>query len=147
MNASTLPTLLQRFFADRLTAQLQASPNTIAGYPRLPHRGAGVSHDSGKVRFAETGSDGQIRFLLWPCNRNNSTVVGLVDPIGNQNQYAPAQLDHIDKVHCRDPSVQKLWQPWRTPAPLPIKKRLMVLLSEAADQTWMHPWLTFPPVA
>lgn len=32
MNASTLPTLLQRFFTDRLTAQLQASPNTIASY-------------------------------------------------------------------------------------------------------------------
>ena len=32
MNVSTLPTLLQRFFSDRLTAQLQASPNTIAGY-------------------------------------------------------------------------------------------------------------------
>jgi site-specific recombinase XerD len=32
MNVSTLPTLLQRFFTDRLTAQLQASPNTIAGY-------------------------------------------------------------------------------------------------------------------
>lgn len=32
MNASTLPALLQRFFTDRLMAQLQASPNTIAGY-------------------------------------------------------------------------------------------------------------------
>jgi integrase/recombinase XerD len=32
MNESTLPTLLQRFFTGRLTAQLQASPNTIAGY-------------------------------------------------------------------------------------------------------------------
>lgn len=32
MNTSTLPSLLQRFFTDRLTAQLQASPNTIAGY-------------------------------------------------------------------------------------------------------------------
>jgi integrase/recombinase XerD len=32
MNVSTLATLLQRFFTDRLTAQLQASPNTIAGY-------------------------------------------------------------------------------------------------------------------
>lgn len=32
MKTSTLPTLLQRFFTDRLTAQLQASPNTIAGY-------------------------------------------------------------------------------------------------------------------
>jgi site-specific recombinase XerD len=32
MNISTLPTLLQRFFTDRLTAQLHASPNTIAGY-------------------------------------------------------------------------------------------------------------------
>jgi site-specific recombinase XerD len=32
MNMSTLPALLQRFFTDRLTAQLQASPNTIAGY-------------------------------------------------------------------------------------------------------------------
>jgi integrase/recombinase XerD len=32
MNASTLPPLLQRFFTDRLTAQLQASPNTVAGY-------------------------------------------------------------------------------------------------------------------
>jgi integrase/recombinase XerD len=32
MNKSTLATMLQRFFTDRLTAQLQASPNTIAGY-------------------------------------------------------------------------------------------------------------------
>ena len=32
MNMSTLPALLQRFFTERLTAQLQASPNTIAGY-------------------------------------------------------------------------------------------------------------------
>jgi site-specific recombinase XerD len=32
MNTSTLPALLQRFFTDRLAAQLQASPNTIAGY-------------------------------------------------------------------------------------------------------------------
>src|ERR1700674_2752281 len=32
MNISTLPALLQRFFTDRLTAQLQASPNTVAGY-------------------------------------------------------------------------------------------------------------------
>jgi site-specific recombinase XerD len=32
MNPSTLPALLQQFFTDRLTAQLQASPNTIAGY-------------------------------------------------------------------------------------------------------------------
>jgi len=32
MNMSMLPALLQRFFTDRLTAQLQASPNTIAGY-------------------------------------------------------------------------------------------------------------------
>lgn len=32
MNTTTLPTLLQRFFTDRLTAQMEASPNTIAGY-------------------------------------------------------------------------------------------------------------------
>ena len=32
MNTSTLPALLQRFFTDRLTAQLEASPNTIACY-------------------------------------------------------------------------------------------------------------------
>jgi integrase/recombinase XerD len=32
MNTSILPALLQRFFTDRLTAQLQASPNTIASY-------------------------------------------------------------------------------------------------------------------
>jgi integrase/recombinase XerD len=32
MTSSTLQTLLQRFFTDRLTRQLQASPNTIAGY-------------------------------------------------------------------------------------------------------------------
>ena len=32
MKTSTLPTMLQRFFTDRLSAQLQASPNTIAGY-------------------------------------------------------------------------------------------------------------------
>jgi site-specific recombinase XerD len=32
MNTSALPALLQRFFTDRLTAQLEASPNTIAGY-------------------------------------------------------------------------------------------------------------------
>jgi integrase/recombinase XerD len=32
MTHSMLPALLQRFFTDRLTRQLQASPNTIAGY-------------------------------------------------------------------------------------------------------------------
>jgi integrase/recombinase XerD len=32
MNMPTFPALLQRFFTDRLTTQLQASPNTIAGY-------------------------------------------------------------------------------------------------------------------
>jgi integrase/recombinase XerD len=32
MNPPMLPALLQRFFTDRLTAQLEASPNTIAGY-------------------------------------------------------------------------------------------------------------------
>ena len=32
MNPTTLPTLLQQFFTDRLSAQMEASPNTIAGY-------------------------------------------------------------------------------------------------------------------
>lgn len=32
MTASTFPTLLQRFFTDRLCTQMQASANTIAGY-------------------------------------------------------------------------------------------------------------------
>lgn len=32
MSASTLPALLQRFFTDRLCTQMEASPNTIAGY-------------------------------------------------------------------------------------------------------------------
>jgi len=32
MMAATLPALIQQFFADRLSAQMQASPNTIAGY-------------------------------------------------------------------------------------------------------------------
>lgn len=32
MNTITLPALLQRFFTDRLTTQMEASPNTIAGY-------------------------------------------------------------------------------------------------------------------
>lgn len=32
MNTATLPTLLQQFFTDRLCTQMQASPNTIAGY-------------------------------------------------------------------------------------------------------------------
>ncbi len=32
MNMSTLPALVQRFFTDRLAGQLDASPNTIAGY-------------------------------------------------------------------------------------------------------------------
>jgi integrase/recombinase XerD len=32
MNTSTLPALVQRFFTDRLMGQLEASPNTIAGY-------------------------------------------------------------------------------------------------------------------
>jgi site-specific recombinase XerD len=32
MNTSTLPALVQRFFTDRLVGQLDASPNTIAGY-------------------------------------------------------------------------------------------------------------------
>jgi site-specific recombinase XerD len=32
MNEATLPVLLQKFFTDRLSAQMEASPNTIAGY-------------------------------------------------------------------------------------------------------------------
>ena len=32
MNTVNLPTLLQQFFTDRLSAQMEASPNTIAGY-------------------------------------------------------------------------------------------------------------------
>jgi integrase/recombinase XerD len=32
MNESTLPALLQKFFTERLMAQMNASPNTIAGY-------------------------------------------------------------------------------------------------------------------
>ena len=32
MNESTLPALLQKFFTERLMAQMEASPNTIAGY-------------------------------------------------------------------------------------------------------------------
>ena len=32
MNPSTLPSLLQHFFTDRLRNQMEASPNTIAGY-------------------------------------------------------------------------------------------------------------------
>jgi site-specific recombinase XerD len=32
MNTTILPTLLQQFFTDRLTTQMEASPNTIAGY-------------------------------------------------------------------------------------------------------------------
>jgi integrase/recombinase XerD len=32
MNTSTLPALVQHFFTDRLAGQLEASPNTIAGY-------------------------------------------------------------------------------------------------------------------
>ena len=32
MKESTLPALLQKFFTGRLMAQMEASPNTIAGY-------------------------------------------------------------------------------------------------------------------
>ncbi|CCM79709.1 hypothetical protein BN77_p40002 [Rhizobium mesoamericanum STM3625] len=32
MKPSRLPTLVQRFFTERLTEQVNASPNTIAGY-------------------------------------------------------------------------------------------------------------------
>jgi integrase/recombinase XerD len=32
MNTTTLPAMLQQFFTDRLTTQMEASPNTIAGY-------------------------------------------------------------------------------------------------------------------
>ena len=32
MSAATLPSFLQRFFTDRLNAQMQASPNTVASY-------------------------------------------------------------------------------------------------------------------
>src|ERR1700686_941833 len=32
MNTCTLPALVQGFFTDRVTAQFEASPNTIAGY-------------------------------------------------------------------------------------------------------------------
>ena len=32
MSTATFPTLLQRFFTERLCTQMEASPNTIAGY-------------------------------------------------------------------------------------------------------------------
>ena len=32
MSTTTLPVMLQKFFTDRLTTQMEASPNTIAGY-------------------------------------------------------------------------------------------------------------------
>jgi site-specific recombinase XerD len=32
MSTTTLPSLLQKFFTERLTSQMQASPNTISGY-------------------------------------------------------------------------------------------------------------------
>ena len=32
MNPANLPALLQQFFTERLSAQMEASPNTIAGY-------------------------------------------------------------------------------------------------------------------
>jgi integrase/recombinase XerD len=32
MTAATFPALLQRFFTERLCTQMNASPNTIAGY-------------------------------------------------------------------------------------------------------------------
>ena len=38
MKESTLPALLQKFFTERLMAQMEASPNTIAGYIRDPVR-------------------------------------------------------------------------------------------------------------
>jgi hypothetical protein len=32
MTTATLPALVQQFFTDRLCTQMEASPNTIAGY-------------------------------------------------------------------------------------------------------------------
>jgi site-specific recombinase XerD len=54
MTAANLPGLLQRFFTDRLTGQLQASPNTIASYRdtfRLLLRYASQRHNREPVKL------------------------------------------------------------------------------------------------
>jgi site-specific recombinase XerD len=58
MSPSTLPALLQRFFTDRLMTQLEASPNTIAGYRDtfrllLRYAGARLNRAPTKLRIED----------------------------------------------------------------------------------------------
>ena len=52
MSVATLPSLIQRFFTDRLRIQMEASPHTIAGYRdtfRLLLRYASARHSKPPV--------------------------------------------------------------------------------------------------
>jgi site-specific recombinase XerD len=62
MSPSTLPALLQRFFTDRLMTQLEASPNTIAGYRDtfrllLRYAGTRLNRAPTKLRIEDIDAD------------------------------------------------------------------------------------------
>ncbi len=69
MNPSTFPELLQHFFTDRLRNQMEASPNTIAGYRdtfRLLLRFAGEKRGKGPTKLRIEDLDAELvgNFLL-----------------------------------------------------------------------------------
>lgn len=69
MNTLTFPALLQNFFTDRLRSQMEASPNTIAGYRdtfRLFLRFAGVKRGKGPTKLRIEDLDAELvgDFLL-----------------------------------------------------------------------------------
>ena len=78
MNPSTFPELLQHFFTDRLRNQMEASPNTIAGYRdtfRLFLRFAGEKHGKSPTKLRVEDLDAELvgDFLLHvETSRRNS---------------------------------------------------------------------------
>ena len=45
MTTAALPALIQQFFTDRLCMQMEASPNTIAGYRDTFHQSVSLRKD------------------------------------------------------------------------------------------------------
>jgi integrase/recombinase XerD len=110
MNPSTLPSLLQHFFTDRLRNQMEASPNTIAGYRdtfRLFLRFAGkrLGKDPTNLRIEDLDIERVCDFLLHveTARRNsarsrNTRLAAIRSFFRYVGMNEPAYLLHCQKI-------------------------------------------------
>jgi site-specific recombinase XerD len=103
MTTATLPALIQQFFTDRLSAQMEASPNTIASYRdsfRLLLRFA--SEQTGraptKLRIEDIDAASSWIVRRWICCSPH-----LIDPPGLGVVTTQSSSSHF-KQDCGQPS-------------------------------------------